>query len=483
MSRSISKNFIYNFIRTLMGLIFPFITFTYTSRILGVEAIGQINFAKSIIQYFILISTLGITSYGIREGAKLRDDKSKLSIFTQEMLVINAVSTLIAYILLLLCYLTIAKFRDYAVLLSIFSVSIALNSMGMEWLYSALEDYKYIALRAVLFQFVSLILMFCFVKDADDVYIYTALLVLSSHGSYVCNFIHCHKFISLKKTRSYEIKKHLRHIFLLFAFTASVSIYTVLDSTMLGFLCNDKAVGLYTAGIKVNKLVQMLITSLGAVIMPRLSYYLEMKQKNKFSSLVENAYHFVLMMSFPICFGIFVLSKPAILLLSGSDFSDAVITSKLLVPIICLIPFSTLTNNQILIPLRKEKLILKSTCIGAVTNFIANMLLIPHYSENGAAVATVVAEAAVAIVCFRNAGKFCKIKKIILSCWKYPFAALPILFIGSKICSLDISVVNMIVFTVLIGFICYFVLLLILRDNFFIVQIKKVICLILKNKS
>ena len=77
--KSIKTNFVFNFIKVLLSLIFPLITFPYASRILLPEGIGKVDFANSIIAYFILIASLGINTYAIREGAKVRDDKEKLS--------------------------------------------------------------------------------------------------------------------------------------------------------------------------------------------------------------------------------------------------------------------------------------------------------------------------------------------------------------------------------------------------------------------
>lgn len=97
--KSISKNFVFNFIKTGMSMLFPIITFTYASRILSVEGIGKINFTKSIVTYFVLLAQLGMYNYGTREAAKIRNNKDKLSKFTQEMMLINGVATVVSYIL------------------------------------------------------------------------------------------------------------------------------------------------------------------------------------------------------------------------------------------------------------------------------------------------------------------------------------------------------------------------------------------------
>ena len=96
--KSIKKNYILYLIRSLSSLFFPVLSFAYVSRTLSVEGIGKVDFSRSIVSYFTLFATLGITTYGIREGAKVRDDKTALSTLACELLIINGIMTLIVYV-------------------------------------------------------------------------------------------------------------------------------------------------------------------------------------------------------------------------------------------------------------------------------------------------------------------------------------------------------------------------------------------------
>ena len=95
--KSIRKNAAFNVMKTAMSMLFPLITFPYASRILSPEGIGKVNFANSIVAYFTLIAGLGIEFYGIREGARVRHDKDKLSKLTMELFLLNLISTVISY--------------------------------------------------------------------------------------------------------------------------------------------------------------------------------------------------------------------------------------------------------------------------------------------------------------------------------------------------------------------------------------------------
>ena len=355
--KSIAKNYIFNLIKTGTSVIFPIITFSYSARILGAEGVGEVNFANSIVSYFIMIAMLGTNYYGTREAAKLRDNRDKFNKYCHEMLIINGVTTILAYMLFVISMITIVKLRSYETLLMVNSIAIILQGMGMEWLYQALEEYRYIAIRTMEFQIIALIAMFVFVRDAEDVVWYAIVSLTATSGVYVLNFINARKYIHFRKYAHYEITKHLKPLLWLFAMAVSIELYTVLDTTMLGFLQGDIAVGKYTAAIKIHRLVNRLITSMGIVLIPRLSYYIGQGEKESVAVFVDKAYNYTFMLSVPCATGLYMLSDEIILLFCGSSFASAAFTMRIMAPIVILIPFSMATNQQTFVPMGKEKLI------------------------------------------------------------------------------------------------------------------------------
>lgn len=464
--KSIIKNSIFNFVKTLSSVAFPVITFTYSARILGVDGIGQVSFTKSFVSYFTMLALLGMNYYGTREAAKLRDDRDMLSKYVHEMLIINGITTLLAYVLLLLSMMFIPKLRGYTALLMINSLAIVLQGMGMEWLYQGMEEYRYIAVRSILFQIGALVAMFVFVRGAEDVVPYAAVTLAASSGSYILNFINARKYIHLRWYGKYEVKKHLQPLLWLFAMTVSIELYTVLDSTMLGFLQGDAAVGRYTAAVKVNRMVNLLITSVGVVLIPRLSFYIDLGKWEKIKELVDKAYNFVFMLSVPGAIGLFVLSNEIILLFSGSAFSSATSTMRLLVPIVLIIPISVVTQHQAFIPMGKEKLILRATISGAVTNFTYNLFLIPRFAENGAAIATVAAETVVMIVSLTCAKEFFDMRRIFRKYYQYWLAAIPIPLIAMLAKVLPVHYVIRMLIVMALSAACYFLLLFVLKNDY-----------------
>ena len=424
--KSLMNNAFFNGINTMSSRIFPIITFAYATRVVGPDGIGKVTFVKSIIAYFTMLAMLGMSHYGVREVAKYRDDQEQLSKFVHEMLYINGCTTLIAYILLAIVVGLVPRFRQDWGLMLICSPAIILQGMGLEWMYQGLEEYGYITKRSLVFQVISLALMFIFVRTPQDVVNYAIVYTFATSGSYLLNFFNARKYVSLRRFDSYKLSRHIRPLLRLFALAISIDLYRVLDSTMLGFMQDEVSVGKYTAAIKVNTIITSFITAMGAIMIPRLSYYLGRKEKQNVDRLVQRAYNYVFMLSIPAAIGLFILCDEIILLLSGQEFASAGFTARILTPIMIVIPFSVTTNQQTFVPMGKENLILLSTCTGAVTNFIFNLLLIPRFAENGAAAATVLAESSVAVVCFFNMRRFFSAKKIFREYYQYWIAALPI---------------------------------------------------------
>lgn len=275
--KSIKLNFIMNACLTMSSFIFQLITFPYVSRILLPAGTGRVSFAASLTAYFTMFAQLGIPTYGIRICAKVREDREKLTKTAQELLIINLGVGVISYIVLFLLIITVPRFREEWLLYTVMSSSVILNSIGMEWIYKALEQYTYIAVRSIIAKVVALAVMILLVHTETDYVIYGGITVLASSASYLFNFIHVHKFISLKPIGKYDFRKHLKPIGTFFAMACATTIYTNLDNVMLGFMSNEISVGYYDAAIKIRKVLLSVVTSLGAVILPRASYYVEHK--------------------------------------------------------------------------------------------------------------------------------------------------------------------------------------------------------------
>lgn len=396
--RSVKYNFIMNLILTTSSFLFPLITFPYVSRVLMAEGNGKIAFVSSVANYFLMVASLGIPTYGIRACSQVRNDKEKLSKTAQEILLINIITTMLVMITYIILIFTVPRFLEDKTLFYINGINIILNVFGVNWLYQALEQYTYITVRSIVFKFICILLMFIFVHNENDYIIYGAITVFASVGSNILNFINLRKYISLKPFKDYKFKKHMKPIFILFAQNLAVSIYTNLDTIMLGFIKNDYEVGLYNAAIKIKSILLSIVTSLGSVLLPRMSYYVKNNMKKDFINMMIKAMNFTIMISLPICIYFILYSYESILFIAGSEYIAAVLAMQIVVFAVIPNGFTGLLGIQVLTPLGKEKYVLYSVIGGAVSNLILNLIFIPKYGASGAAFATLIAEILVLII-------------------------------------------------------------------------------------
>lgn len=395
---SIKYNAIMNIILKISYALFPLITFPYATRVLGAGAYGRVNFAISVVSYFALVASLGIPAYGIRKCAEVRDDTNKLSKTVKELLIINTISMALTYILFIILVFYIPKFREDKFLMFICSITIVLQTFGVDWFYEAIEQYDYITIRNIIFKFVSIAMLFLFVHSSKNYIAYSIVTIIGTVGSNILNIARLPKYVDLKIDTTLELKIHLTPILTLFFYYAATTIYTNLDSVMLGFIKNDTAVGYYNAAVKIKNLLVSLITAVGAVALPRISYYLANNETDKFKNLIRTSFNYVLYISFPLTVFCTVKASSIIMFLAGKEYTNAVLAMKIITPSVLFIGITSVTAYQLLIPLKKDMYTLFAAVFGAIVDFIFNMLLIPKFGAAGAAIGTLAAECVVLVV-------------------------------------------------------------------------------------
>lgn len=396
--KSLKLNFIMNAILTMSQFIFPLITFPYVSRILLPVGTGKVSFATSLITYFSMFAQLGIPTYGIRACAKVRDNKEALTRTAQELLIINMVMNIVSYIALFLALAFIPRLQADKPLYAIMSLTIILTSVGMEWLYKALEQYTYITVRSVIFKFIALIAMFLLIHEESDYVIYGGITIFAASASNVFNLINAHKYIDLKPIGNYNFKRHLKPVGTFFAMACATTVYTNLDNVMLGFMTTDIDVGYYNAAVKIKNMLTSLVTSLGTVLLPRASYYVENGMIKEFKRITQKALSFVFLVATPMMLYFILFAKEGIYFLSGPSYANSIVPMQLIMPTLLCVGITNILGIQMLVPLGKEKVVLYSEIVGGVVDVVLNAILIPQYASAGAAIGTLVAEFSVLIV-------------------------------------------------------------------------------------
>ena len=470
--KTVKLNFILNIIRLFLSTAFILLITPYITRVLGPENLGRVEYANSIIIYLINFTALGIPVYGIREVAKYRDNQKELSKILIELSLILFFTTIVGFIILtLLLYKNLLEIRD---IMLVTSLNLLLSNMGVEWFYQGIENQLYITKRFILVRVLALIATFLFVRNERDYLIYAFILVILQSGSSVLNFINLRKYITFNRIKFFEleIKKHIKPIFIIFFATVATTIYLQLDSVMIGNI-NKEAVGIYTVPNKLIRMMLVIITALGSVLLPRITNCLKNKDYKNYNIYVNTSLNYIFFISIPVAVSCFLLADNIINIMAGSQFKDSILTMKILSPILFTIGIAYFLGFQLLYPLGLEKYYTYSVIVAAIVNFIFNYLMIPKYLQNGAAIGTVIAETVGPLIMLFFARKYLKkINFFSVKRLKYFIATFIMSLVIIFIKSFRISDGKTVLISILLGGFIYFLVLVLIKEEISIQIIK-----------
>jgi len=379
-------------------MFFPLISFPYTSRVLGPESTGKLNFATSFVAYFILLASIGIPLYGTREVAKLREDHPALCALVQELLIMHGVASAISFLAFAGIITMNHRIHAESILFFIVSASIPLSMFSVDWLYQGLEEYAYVTIRSISFSALSVVALFLFVHHEGDYWINAIITVVASLGSSVLNFWNAREVIFAPRQRPWNFRQHLKPLFSSYLLNFIISIYVNLDTVMLGFLSTARNVGYYTSAMKLTKMLLAMVSSFSSVLLPRLSYYTSNGMHEEFNQMLQKSLSITCLLCAPVTMALILMSRDIIVAFAGAKYLPAVGCIIVTAPVIVAIGLSGIFSFQILYAKGKEKMLTIVVSVGAVIDVVANLLLIPRMAHLGAAWGTVIAETVILIV-------------------------------------------------------------------------------------
>lgn len=425
------KNFIYNSIYQLLVLFVPLILSPYLSRVLGASGIGIYSYTYSIVSYFMILCLLGVNNYGNRAIAKVRDvAKERSKVFFEIYLF-----QLFMGLLMLLIYLLYACFTTsiYQMILFLQGFYILSSILDINWFFFGIEEFKKTILRNVLIKIVSVICIFLFVNSANDVWVYTLIMSLSVLLSQFVLWFFLPRYISFVPMKELNIVKHIKPNLILFIPVIAVSLYKIMDKIMLGFLTNVVEVGYYENADKLVHIPLTFITALGTVMLPKMSYLASIGKKDEILKYIEKSLKFVMFLAFPMCFGLVAVGYDFAILYFGNNFAKTGLLIMLLSFTLPFLAFANVLRTQYLIPNERDRDYIISVFLGALINFVLNVLFIPKLFSIGACIGTLAAEIVVMWYQTYSVRKTLPLKvyfqNIFPFLWKSCFMYLIILFI------------------------------------------------------
>lgn len=466
-----------NIVRQAAMIAFPLITYSYATRVLGAKGIGVYEFAQSIVSYFALIAALGVVNYAVRDGASYKaaayGDKTAqegLDRFASEVFSINLLMTIISYGLLLILLYTNNHMAGYRTAILIASISILFTTVGVDWINSLFEDYLYLTIRYIAVSLVALLLLFVFVKTPDDLYKYIFISILATIINGLLNFFYVRKYAKIRFTLSLNLKKHALPVFILFCNQIALVIYLNSDITILGYLTDDVSVGYYGVAAKIYSMIKNLINAAIFVVIPRFSEYVLTKD-SRFITGLKRLLSSIFTILLPCCVGLYFMAEDAVFIVAGEGFYAGAAPLKVLAVALLFAVLACYFANAIVMPYKLEKYFLASTVAAAVLNIVLNFVLIPKMGMIAAAVTTLAAEILVFVLLAVVASRKVKIRDIVdlrdFAGTVLGSAVIAIICILLKkfLATGSIGTITGALITVFASVICYFAVLVLMKNS------------------
>ncbi len=396
---SVKNSIFYNVLLAISQVFFPLITFPYLARTLGPEHIGALNFAESMAKYFVMLAALGIPIYGVREIAKVHDNKPALTKMFTEIFVINIICTVGLSLFFLGSIFFIPQLFDQKVLFYWTVLYFLLQVFYLEWFFNGMNQFKFIAIRQFIIRFFFIVFVFLLIRSKEDYVNYMMMQVGLNLLLAIINFNNLSKLITIDKNifKNLDLKRHLKPLFYLFLTIFSISIYFSLDTILLGFLANNESVGYYSTALKLNKLIIAVFSAVTVAIFPSMISLYHNGHVDKFKEMIRQVFFVLVSLSIPAVLVLIFCAKEIVHLLFSSSFDRAILPLQITAPLILIVSLSSIFGFQVLSALAKDRQILYSAVIGMLVSIILSVLLVPHYKEVGEAITILVTELSVCL--------------------------------------------------------------------------------------
>ena len=391
---SIKKNFAYKSVLTLSTYLINFITFPYVARVLGVERIGLVNFVDNTVNYFLLFATMGVGLLGVREIAAVKEDKKRRDQVYSSMLALNLLFTLVSLGIYLLCISTIPKLCQYDELFYIGTAKILFTVFLVEWFFTGVENFRYITLRSILIKVLYIISVFLFVRDTSDYRLYFILTVGVVVLNALINQLYIRKFVRVR-WNNIQLFKYLKQNVTLGIYTLMTSMYLTFNVMYLGLVSNNTEVGYYTTAFKLYSVILGFFTAFTNVMLPRMSSLLANGEKDRFQELVNRSFSVMSTCCIPLILCSMIMAPQIVYILSGPGYEGAILPMRIIMPAAFAVGVAQVLAIQVLMPMKKDKVLLVASIIGAVVSLLINLLVVPHMKSMGSAVVLLCSEVVV----------------------------------------------------------------------------------------
>ncbi len=462
---NLKRNYFFKLSYQILSLIVPLITTPYVSRVLGADGIGIYSYTSSIMTYFTMFASLGTLNYGIREIAQCRDDKEQMSNVFWGIELMTACTTLITLAVWFILICLSSKYRT--IFLALTPMLIA-SAADISWLYTGIEKIHYTVIINFICKLAGVAAVFVFVKDKGDLFFYVLIMSAVTCIGNMSMWFFLPKIVTRLRIKEIKIGIHFRETLKYFITSVAISIYTVLDKTMIGLLTHDSLEnGYYEQACKlVNIAKPLAFSSVNDIMAPRMSYLFAKDKKEEITERINFSLGVELLLSVGCCFGLISVADIFVPLFFGFEYEPVIPLLRLMSPILIFICISTCFGSHYYVPSGNILDGSKLTIIGSIVNIFVNAPMIILFKANGAVAASLIAEGVIAILYAVS----CKSKVKYMGIWRQLYKKL---IAGVLMCILCLWIgavikctpILLLLIQVVSGAVFYIMLLTVLKDN------------------
>ena len=383
-------NYIYSMSYSILATVLPLITSPYISRVIGSSGLGIYSYNYTMVTYFMQFASLGIGFYGNRSIAKVRDNRDKLNKVFSEIFFMQLVTSMTMICLYIIYVLAFVK--ENKIIALIMLLYVITPAFSISWFFNGMENFKITVIRNFCIKILTVISIFLFIKDPNDLWLYVLIMALGYFFSEGYLILIVHKYVSFHMPKIKNVIPHFKPNIVLFIPIFAVSIYRSMDKLMLKWIVNYSEVGYYSNAEKIINVLLSAITSLGQVMLPKMTYILSTGNEKDFILLNRKSLKYATIISSAMACGIVGVSENFVPIFFGPGYNKCVPILKMLGINLILLSWGNTLKAEYLIPKEKDSLYIKAVGVGAIVNLIVNFTLIPSLQSIGAVIGTLSAE-------------------------------------------------------------------------------------------
>ncbi len=476
MSKSISRNAIFNAILNLFNIILPILVIPSVSRAIGNELYGYMGYGDSLNNYFSIFASFGIYTYGLREISRVRDDKVKLKQTFTSLFLLTTITNILSTIVYMAFVMFSYKGQPYLYTCIILGLNLAFNLFYVEWVNQALENYDFITIKTMIIRIVSCIIIIFLVRSKDNYLFYLYVVVITNFLNNIVSFIYIKKKIKFDFS-DLRFKKHLKPMIYAVILSNVGVLYTQFDKFMIKASIGTTDVGYYYMAQRIINIVNTLLLTLVTVTMPRLSNYLGNDSEEQYLVLLKKVSKIYFLILFPSSIGVFCLSDEVIGIFGGSEYAAVIPVMKVFAMYMLSLGIQNIISNQIIYLYQRERDDSILIFIGGIINLIFKFILIyiGDFTIVTAIGTTLIANIIVIYMQYMLVKKVIKLNISLFnfSNLKYLLYSLAFVPITIFIRNLTSNILYICVATVALCSIVYIIILLMTKDDLFFEIVNK----------